>query len=158
MKKILTMFAAILLLAGCAAGTEEPLKDNAEITPSEEPSAGLKERYLAKLNDVEKGLEEFDQVFEHGTQIELTEAQGEVFARWDKALNEIYAELKKQLSSNDMNKLREEQRDWLEHRDEKAAEAALEFEGGSMENLQYVSIQAQLTKERCYELVELYMK
>lgn len=124
----------------------------------EQNSASLKERYLAKLSDVENGLKELDPVFENGTQIELTEAQAEVFARWDAVLNEIYKELEKQLSPNDMNKLRAEQLKWLTHRDEKAAEAASKYEGGSMKNLEYASIQAQLTKERCYELVELYMK
>lgn len=121
-------------------------------------SVNLKERYLAKLADMEDELEAFDKVFEHGTQIEITEAQAEVLARWDGALNEIYAELKKQLSPDDMSKLRAEQRDWLKSRDEKAAQAALEYKGGSMETLQYVSTQAQLTRDRSYELVELYMK
>lgn len=129
------------------------IKENAE-----QNSASLKERYLAKLSDVENGLKELDPVFENGTQIELTEAQAEVFERWDAVLNEIYKELEKQLSPNDMNKLRAEQLKWLTHRDEKAAEAASKYEGGSMKNLEYASIQAQLTKERCYELVELYMK
>lgn len=121
-------------------------------------SVSLKESYLAKLADLENEIEEFDKSFEHGTQVELTEAQAEVLARWDGALNEIYAELKKQLSSDDMSKLRAEQRDWLKSRDEKAAQAASEYKGGSMETLEYVSTQAQLTKDRSYELVELYMK
>ncbi|MBD8036778.1 DUF1311 domain-containing protein [Solibacillus sp. A46] len=130
------------------------IKENAE-----QNSTGSKEKYLAKIAEVENGIKELDPVFENGTQIELTEAQVEVFERWDALLNEIYKQLEtQQLSPNDMNKLREEQRKWLTHRDEKAAEAASKFEGGSMKNLEYASVQAQLTKERCYELVEKYMK
>lgn len=124
----------------------------------EDSSVILKEKYLAKLADVEKSVKEFDGIFDQGTQVKITAAQGEIFSKWDKLLNEIYADLKNTLPPNDMSKLRVEQRDWLEYRDEKATEEALQYKGGSMETLQYVSIQAQLTKERCYELVDLYMK
>ncbi|MGE7983446.1 lysozyme inhibitor LprI family protein [Solibacillus sp. NPDC093137] len=124
----------------------------------EDPSVSLKEKYLAKLADVEKSVKEFDEIFDQGIQVEMTAAEGEIFSKWDMLLNEIYADLKKTLPPNDMSKLREEQRDWLEYRDEKATEDALQYKGGSMETLQYVSTQAQLTKERCYELVDLYMK
>ncbi|AMO86599.1 hypothetical protein B857_02059 [Solibacillus isronensis B3W22] len=124
----------------------------------EDPSVSLKEKYLTKLADVEKSVKEFDEIFDQGIQVEMTAAEGEIFSKWDMLLNEIYANLKKTLPPNDMSKLREEQRDWLEYRDEKATEDALQYKGGSMETLQYVSTQAQLTKERCYELVDLYMK
>ena len=129
------------------------IKENAE-----QNSTGSKEKYLAKIADVEKGIKELDPVFENGTQIELTEAQVEVLERWDTLMNEIYKELEKTLPPNDMDKLRAEQKNWLTSRDEKAAEAASKFEGGTMKNLEYASVQAQLTKERCYELVEKYMK
>lgn len=126
---------------------------------NEQNSANSKEKYLAKIAEVENGIKELDPVFENGTQIELTEAQVEVFERWDTLMNEIYKELEtQQLSPNDMNKLREEQKNWLTSRDEKAAEVASKYEGGSMKNLEYASVQAQLTKERSYELVEKYMK
>lgn len=124
----------------------------------EDTPVSLKEKYLAKLAEVEKSVKEFDEIFDQGIQVEMTAAEGEIFSKWDMLLNEIYADLKKTLPPNDMSKLREEQHDWLEYRDEKAKEAALQYKGGSMETLQYVSTQAQLTKERCYELVELYMK
>ncbi len=125
---------------------------------AEDSSVSLKEKYLAKLADVEKSVKEYDEIFDQGIQVEMTAAEGEIFSKWDMLLNEIYADLKKSLPPNDMSKLRVEQRDWLEYRDEKATEDALQYKGGSMETLQYVSTQAQLTKERCYELVDLYMK
>jgi len=125
---------------------------------TEDPFVSMKEKYLAKLVDVEESMKKFDEIFDQGTQMEITAAQGEIFSEWDKLLNEIYADLKKTLPPNNMGKLREEQRDWLEYLDEKATEDALQYKGGSMDTLQYVSTQAQLTKERCYELVDLYMK
>ncbi|WP_413465936.1 lysozyme inhibitor LprI family protein [Metabacillus litoralis] len=77
---------------------------------------------------------------------------------WDKLLNEIYTALKKQLSQKKMNQLREEQRTWIESRDERALEASLKYKGGTQEHLEYVAVLANLTEERCYELVENYMK
>lgn len=139
-------------------GDEEGNPPPGETKSSEDSSVSLKEKYLAKLAEVEKSVKEFDEIFDQGIQVEMTAAEGEIFSKWDMLLNEIYADLKKTLPHNDMSKLREEQRDWLEYRDEKATEEALQYKGGSMETLQYVSTQAQLTKERCYELVELYMK
>lgn len=90
--------------------------------------------------------------------VEMTEAMGEIFIKWDDALNEIKCVLKIQLSVNEMEKLKNEQRKWLTYRDEEAKKAAAKYEGGTMETLEYISVQANLTKERCYELAENYME
>jgi uncharacterized protein YecT (DUF1311 family) len=66
--------------------------------------------------------------------------------------------LKQQLSTNEMAELNEEQVNWKTSRDETAKDESLEYKGGSMESLQYIATQSRVTKERCYELVELYMK
>lgn len=122
---------------------------NSEIT------GGNKEEYLKKLND----MEESDKNAETGTtMVELNEQAAERYKKWDLELNEIYGVLKKQLSTEQLNKLKEEQRNWIKHRDEVAKEASLKYKGGSMESLEYVATQANLTQERCYELVEKYLK
>ncbi|MGN7477327.1 lysozyme inhibitor LprI family protein [Solibacillus silvestris] len=126
--------------------------------PDSGSEGGSKETYLMKLAAVEKEVQAMEDPAKLVTQAEMTEAQGNIYAKWDEILNEIYGELKKQLSGNDMNKLRDEQRQWIQDRDEQAKEAAKKFEGGSMETLEYVSTQAKLTEERAYELVKTYMK
>ncbi|MEH7440091.1 lysozyme inhibitor LprI family protein [Neobacillus drentensis] len=73
-------------------------------------------------------------------------------------MNEIYGVLKEQLDTKQMEKLKEEQRKWIKHRDEAAKEASLKYKGGTTEALEYVATQATLTRERCYELVAKYMK
>ena len=113
---------------------------------------------MKKLNDIKKGLAEFDKALETGTQVKMTQAKGEIFKRWDTALNEIYVALENQLSTSKFEILREEQRKWLTYRDEVAKENSLKFEGGTMASLEYVSTQARVTEERCYELVEGYME
>lgn len=57
-----------------------------------------------------------------------------------------------------MDKLREEQREWIKYRDLTAKKAASKFEGGTMESLEFISVQARITEERCYDLVEGYME
>ncbi|MEH7347022.1 lysozyme inhibitor LprI family protein, partial [Bacillus sp. JJ1532] len=73
-------------------------------------------------------------------------------------LNEVYGVLKEQLTTEEMNQLRKEQRNWITYRDDTALEASLKYQGGTMEHLEYVAVLANLTEERCYELVEDYMK
>jgi uncharacterized protein YecT (DUF1311 family) len=122
------------------------------------PVTGEKEKYIKKLNDIKKGLGQFDKALENGTQLEMGQAYGEIFKRWDNALNDIYVTLEKQLSTSEMDRLRAEQREWIAYRDETAKKKSLKFEGGTMESLEYISTQARITEERCYELVEGYMK
>jgi len=128
-------------------------------TPSSENNSeaveDTKENYLKKLNE----MEEADKNKEAKTTITEMEEQEEArYKNWDKTLNEIYSVLKEQLSTKNMDKLKEEQRQWVEHRTETAKEASLEYEGGSTEALEYVATQASLTKERCYTLVANYME
>lgn len=144
------------------AGKEEVTnteKEKAEpVKVESDKAAGEREKKLKKLNDIQKGLAEFDKALETGTQVEMTQAKGEIFKRWDTALNEIYGALENQLSTSKFESLREEQRKWLTYRDEVAKENSLKFEGGTMASLEYVSTQARVTEERCYELVEGYME
>jgi uncharacterized protein YecT (DUF1311 family) len=130
----------------------EPVKEESD------KIAGEREKYLKKLNDIKKGLAEFDKALETGTQVEMTQAKGEIFKRWDTVLNEIYGALENQLSTSKFESLREEQHKWLTYRDEVAKENSLKFEGGTMASLEYISTQARVTEERCYELVEGYME
>ncbi|MBP2242151.1 uncharacterized protein YecT (DUF1311 family) [Cytobacillus eiseniae] len=138
---------------GLAKEREE--KEKAEGSKSTEKIQ--KDEFIKKLDAIEKSLAEFDPIFKNGTQIEMTEAQGEIYKRWDAILNEIYGELEKQLATSEMENLRIEQREWVASRDVKAKEAAAKYEGGSLASLEYVMTQTRLTKERCYELVETYL-
>lgn len=88
----------------------------------------------------------------------MTAAAVQENERWDKALNEIYQVLKQQLPQAEMSKLKEEQRNWITLRDETAAKAAAKYEGGTAEGLEYAATLAGVTRDRCYKLVELYMK
>lgn len=168
MKKSIGLIGLVcFLLIGCnPKPTTEVINEpfdktmkEAELAETEQvTTVSKREDYLKKLAEIEQSLAEFDQVLENVTTVELKQAQGEIFKRWDDALNEIYQALEEQLSPSDMEKLREEQREWIKYRDDTAREAAAIYEGGTMESLEYISVQAGLTKEMCYELVDRYME
>lgn len=114
----------------------------------------LKEQYLNELNTIEQEIESKP---DGETQMEMEEIAAETYKTWDAALNKIWKELEKQLPTEEMDKLRVEQRIWIKLKYETASKEASEYEGGTMESLVEISTQAQVTKERCYELVEIYM-
>lgn len=159
---LLVMFSLVLvILAGCGTASEGISSNTTKPSPSNNPTqdidhdASKKEEYLKKLND----MDESDKNADTGiTTIEMSEHFAEIYKKWDVELNEIYEVLKSQLSTQQMEKLKEEQRNWIKNRDIIAKEASLKFQGGTMESLEYIATLAGLTKERCYELVENYMK
>ena len=73
-------------------------------------------------------------------------------------LNEIYNLLKVQLSKEEMDELTNKQISWIEYRDKTAENESATFGMGSFATVQYNSTLARVTKERCYELVNNYMK
>ena len=97
-------------------------------------------------------------LYESGVTIDLVEAEGIRFKRWDDMLNEIYSLLKVQLTESEMKELKSKQLSWIEYRDTTANNEASEEGGGSLSTVVYYSSLARLTKERCYELVNTYME
>lgn len=130
--------------------------------PASKPDAipntvGQQKQYRNKLNAIEAGLIDLDYLYTNGITAEISEAESERYKRWDHVLNEIYGVLKKQLSKQDMEQLRIKQRQWIKYRDRTASANAAEFGEGSFGPVTHTSTSADLTKERCYALVDLYM-
>jgi uncharacterized protein YecT (DUF1311 family) len=124
--------------------------------PSSEVPESKKEKYVQKLKETKKlaeGLEPTD-----SSTYALKKVENERWEIWDALLNEIYGVLEEQLEPQEMEQLREEQRNWIKYRDETALKASEKFKGGTQEHLEYVAVLANVTEERCYELVEKYMK
>ncbi len=138
--------------------------NNTNTTESEKDSGAnadkvsQKEEYLTKLNAKKKEMDELRNNPEDDSTYAMKKVEGERYKAWDDLLNEIYGVLQKQLSSEEMEQLKQEQREWIKNRDSKAKEASLKYEGGTMEQLEYVAVLADLTEERCFALVEGYMK
>ncbi|MGF2616420.1 DUF1311 domain-containing protein [Rossellomorea vietnamensis] len=134
---------------------ESSSKGTEQATDENETAEKTKTEYLEKLSK----MEEEDRYAEaKDTMVEMEEQEQERFKKWDNEMNEIYGVLQEQLSQEEMDSLREEQREWVDQRDVKAKEASLKYEGGSTETLEYIATQATLTRERAYVLVSQYMK
>ena len=135
--------------------------EEAKILQEEEKkkqAKAMKDKYIKKLNDVEAGLSDLDYLRESVFGIDMLEAAGREFKRWDDMLNEIYKLLKTQLSKSEMDDLTQKQLAWLDYRETTAKNAGADMGPSTGASLQYTSVSAQLTKERCYELVNNYMK
>ncbi|WP_428912359.1 lysozyme inhibitor LprI family protein [Niallia sp. Krafla_26] len=134
--------------------TKVPEKEKEPASTHTEES--LKEDYLTKLNNAKKEVEDLEAT--DSSTFALKKVENDRWEIWDGWLNDIYGVLQKQLPPDEMEALRNEQRNWIKNRDDRALEASLKFKGGTQEHLEYVSVLANLTEERCYELVEKYMK
>ena len=121
-----------------------------------EMTESKKDQFLQKLNDTKKVTEELKA--SDSSTYALKKVENDRWVIWDELLNGIYGVLKAQLQPVEMDVLREEQRKWMKYRDESALEASLKFKGGTQEHLEYVTVLANLTEERCFELVGDYMK
>ena len=146
------------LLDKCEKAIAEEEAKILEEQQKNEQAKGTRDEYIQKLNMIEVGLNDLSYLYESGVTADLVEAEGETLKRWDDMLNEIYSLLKVQLSKTEMDELTDKQISWIEYRDTTAQNEANSFGGGSFAGVQYNSTLARLTKERCYELVNTYMK
>ena len=73
---------------------------------------------------------------------------------WDEVLNKIWDSLQRTMDRDAFRVLQQEQREWINIRDQRAEEAAKEVEGGSLYPTIYYSAAANATEARVYELLE----
>lgn len=118
-----------------------------------------KNEYLESLNRLEIELESsLKEKYDSGVTVDMIEALSTECDRWDSMLNDIYTYLSKILNKEDFNILKDKQIDWIKLRDDKSKESGMEFEGGSLATVNELSSIRDTTKDRCYELVDLYIK
>ncbi|VYU61571.1 DUF1311 domain-containing protein [Clostridium tertium] len=180
--------ASILFLSGCSNSTSNKNEDkNSDtiITSSEDKNnkqddsnnrqdsgtakedestrnndyESIKQIYLDKLNELQANLDtSLKAKYDSGVTLEMVEAASEEYEKWDDMLNEVYFKLKEQLSEDEMDKLTQEELNWIQTRDEKRDAADDGYEDGSIAPFLRIDSMAKSTKERCYELVNNYMK
>ncbi|MCC8138206.1 MAG: DUF1311 domain-containing protein [Clostridiales bacterium] len=89
------------------------------------------------------------------SQSELNQYSYEMYQIWDDMLNTLWGYLKESLSEEEMAALTEEQLVWIADKENQAAAAGAEFEGGTMQPYLENTTAAALTKERVYVLLEM---
>jgi uncharacterized protein YecT (DUF1311 family) len=155
-----------------AAASEENKKDQSKESSSEDISTKSsdedvkvtkvegKQAYLEKLDNIQKELDAlpYKKDSDKGVTNAMKNYYGVSYEKYDDALNEIYALLKKELSPEVMEELKSEQVKWIKEKEEKAEKERLKYEGGTFENVAWYISLYESTKNRSYELVEDYMK
>lgn len=162
---ICALCMCLLFFVGCSNKATRN-ETETEINLSNESNTALaqdiesqKQMYLNKLNELAKNLDETqDERYAGPTTLDLIEAASDEYTKWDDILNKIYFLLEQQLSQEDMDKLREEEINWINTKELKSKEAADKYEGGTIAPYMAISSKIASTKERCYELVNQYMK
>lgn len=93
---------------------------------------------------------------ENLTQAELNAKAQELYELWDSLLNQQWAVLKKTLDAEAMRALTAEELEWIAWKEAAVEEAGADAEGGSIYPLVTNSKAAELTRDRVYELMELF--
>ncbi|WP_052360625.1 lysozyme inhibitor LprI family protein [Oceanobacillus manasiensis] len=103
---------------------EQAANDNVNITEEEDSTiptlVSRKEEYRQKLSNVKKETYEQREESADGITVELKGVEGNLYDLWDGLINEIYGVLEDQLSSEEMEQLRVEQREWIKYRENTA--------------------------------------
>ena len=119
-------------------------------------SAFTSEDYRKKLQDIDAQIKKMkDSGVEPLTDSYKNMAEYE-YRLWDKELNTIYQDIIRRMSAEEADKLRAEEREWMNLRDQTAHKAISKYNGGTMESLEYTASMAVSTRTRTYELIEKY--
>ncbi|PFA63011.1 hypothetical protein CN378_18395 [Bacillus sp. AFS015802] len=143
--------------------TEEPSAEKNDTDSSEQDTpvkkAEGKQTYIEKLDNIQKELDAMPEKkdSDKGVTNAMKSYYGVSYEKYDDALNEMYALLKKELSPEVMAELQTEQVKWINLKEEKAEKERLKYEGGTFEYVAWYISLYESTKARCYELVEEYM-
>ena len=118
---VVVAMGMVLIKGSYDIGTNQvEAKQAEESDKTEDSSSDVKDKYLKELDALSE--------------------KGESQEAWKDEVNKIYDELKDRLSPEQMEAVREEQRQWLNYRDSQNQDNSLE------------------NKARCYNLVEAYMR
>ncbi len=117
-----------------------------------------KEQYITRLDSIKTYYEDLWNDSGSLDMSSMKELKNQEYTKWDDELNTIYQLIKKKLTEEEFVVLRDEERQWITARDEKAEEAASRYAGGTLEGLEYMAAMTDVTRERTYELVEIYFE
>ena len=142
-------------------------KDESKSTSKKEDSkdesslAKAKSEYLQKMKKIDSESEKLDKEYDSNrgsTQAGMNGISGEQAKLYDDELNEIYDYLKQNLSKEKSKELEKSEMAWIKEKESNIAEIKKQYEGGSITPLMVNSEVTKESKERCYYLIDNYMK
>ena len=132
-----------------------------ENSKDESSLAKAKSEYLQKMKKIDSESEKLDKEYDSNrgsTQAGMNGISGEQAKLYDNELNEIYDYLKQNLSKEKAKELEKSEMAWIKEKESNIAEIKKQYEGGSVTPLMVNSEVAKESKERCYYLIDNYMK
>ena len=132
---------------------DEPISPLVGARPAER-SSGSGTDYRQRLEDLDAQIERIQKEEQESNVYSIITSAESELKMWESELNTIYTALLAALSQEDAAGLAQEQQEWMQIREAKAAESS--GKGGSMESLGYAAALVSITRDRAYELVERY--
>ncbi|MDU4473282.1 MAG: lysozyme inhibitor LprI family protein, partial [Clostridium perfringens] len=132
-----------------------------ENSKDESSLAKAKSEYLQKMKKIDSESKNLDKEYDSdrgSTQAGMNGISGEQAKLYDNELNEIYDYLKQNLSKEKAKELETSEMAWIKEKESNIAEIKKQYEGGSVTPLMVNSEVAKESKERCYYLIDNYMK
>ena len=109
-----------------------------------------------RLGEIENTIQNLENSGSANTTDAMREAVAYEYRLWDAELNQIYQAIMAVLPDEETDTLRGRERRWIRERDTAAKQAAERYKGGTMENVEYTASLANSTRDRAYELLDLY--
>ncbi|MGL5150072.1 MAG: lysozyme inhibitor LprI family protein [Clostridium sp.] len=126
-------------------------------TMLKETKVSSKRQYTEKLKDTKEKADKLQSKYDSGVTLDMNNASSEEYELWDDLLNQIYITLKKEMQSDKFEGLKAEQIKWIEYKEARAKAEYEKYDGGSLATVSSNITKANITKDRCYELVDKYM-
>lgn len=126
-----------------------------ETRPSNDRHAILRAEYQARIDGLWTEMDAIDQKARN--QVDLSQLSYDNYQHWDSLLNEIYQDIKSELSNSAFEALKESETVWIAQRDATADERAADWVGGTGYTAVYYGALSDSTGKRCQWLVDQYL-
>ena len=143
----------------CKALLEDVKNNKFEYDDTPEPANPKKVEFSTKYDFIEAEEKERDDRSKNSpstpeSDATYLKATQNIFAKWDKLLNDVYKHLKEHMDAEEFEIVKKAQRAWIKEKEE-AAVAARSRSRGSNADLFAIVSDTELTKERIKALIEL---
>ncbi|BCN31221.1 lysozyme inhibitor LprI family protein [Anaeromicropila herbilytica] len=90
------------------------------------------------------------------TTLDMKKTADKEYSLWDQELNKIYSAVRNNMSASEKDQIKTVQLKWIKEKESKAKIASNKYKGGTMESVAYSMELGKLTKDRVYDLVNIY--
>ncbi len=146
------------------AGSMAPMKEEtfSSVLAAEENQAIVNEKESIysqskkRLDDLDIQIQKMRDAQVDSTAYSIKALADTELKLWDRELSNIYIQIMDQLEKEGQLELARDQREWMNQRDIQAEEASPRNKSGSVESAGYTASLAASTRQRAYDLLEIY--